>query len=187
MTIVYPVSRLLASPKIFHAISNYLGIMDGYTLRDAFYSLLEYEFPEFEPEDCEFEPKEVIFESEENGTVCTIGLDTGIAITITMEEMRDEVSAEITTDKELAKASEIYRVLVTAIEDADPDLEGDIALCSPPTPSNSFLLSPEGKHFTGNFHLLSDPEKLFSFIIRPTESDEPGDQENKLKATIRPI
>jgi|LakMenE27Jul10ns_1017307.scaffolds.fasta_scaffold00219_6 hypothetical protein len=185
MSIVYPVSRLLANPKIFYAIANYLGGPDGDTLKEAFYSLLEFDFTDQEPEDCEFEPEEVMFESENDGAIFTIQLDTGLESRL--EAVQDEVRAEITTDEDLAKTSAIYRELVIAIEEADPDLEGDIALCSPPTPGNSFLLSSEGKHFMGDFHLLSDPEKKFSFIIRPSDTTEPGEPENKLKATIKPI
>jgi hypothetical protein len=178
---------LLANPKIFYAIANYLGGQDGDTLKEAFYSLLEFEFAELEPEDCEFEPEEVRFETEDDGAICTIQFDTGLAFRL--EAAQGEINAEITTDEELAKTSAIYRELVIAIEEADPDLEGDIALCSPPTPSNSFLLSSEGKHFTGDFHLLSDPEKKFRFIIRPSETTDPEEPflENKLKATIKPI
>ena len=185
MSIVYPVSRLLANPKIFYAIANYLGGPDGDTLKEAFYSLLEFEFTELEPEDCEFEPEEALFETEDDGAICTIQFDTGLASRL--EAVQGELRAEIITDEDLAKTSSIYRELVTAIEEADPDLEGDIALCSPPTPGNSFLLSSEGKHFMGDFHLLSDPEKKFSFIIRPSDTTEPGEPENKLKATIKPI
>lgn len=186
MSIVYPVSRLLANPKIFYAIANYLGGPDGDTLKEAFYSLLEFEFTEQEPEDCEFEPEEALFETEDDGAICTIQFDTGLASRL-VEAVQGELRAEIITDEDLAKTSSIYRELVTAIEEADPDLEGDIALCSPPTPGNSFLLSSEGKHFMGDFHLLSDPEKKFSFIIRPSDTTEPGEPENKLKATIKPI
>ena len=186
MSIVYPVSRLLANPKIFYAIANYLGGPDGDTLKEAFYSLLEFEFTELEPEDCEFEPEEALFETEDDGAICTIQFDTGLASRL-VEAVQGELRAEIITDEDLAKTSSIYRELVTAIEEADPDLEGDIALCSPPTPGNSFLLSSEGKHFMGDFHLLSNPEKKFSFIIRPSDTTEPGEPENKLKATIKPI
>jgi hypothetical protein len=185
MSIVYPVSRLLANPKIFYAIANYLGGLDGDTLKDAFYSLLEYDFAELEPGDCEFEPEEALFEAEDDGDIYNIQFDNGRSLRL--EAVQGEIKAEVNTYEDLAKTSNIYRELVIAIEEADPDLEGDIALCSPPTPGNSFLLSSEGNHFMGDFHLLSDPEKKFSFIIRPSDTTEPGDPENKLKATIKPI
>ncbi len=46
--IIYPLDRLLANPRIFHAISNRLGGPDGETLKCAFYDLLEYDLQDFE-------------------------------------------------------------------------------------------------------------------------------------------
>jgi hypothetical protein len=39
--IIYPLDRLLANPRIFHAISNRLGGPDGETLKCAFLDLIE--------------------------------------------------------------------------------------------------------------------------------------------------
>ena len=55
MSIVYPVSRLLANPRLFLAISNYLGgVFDSDVLRDVFYDLLEAEVNKLPDEECEF-------------------------------------------------------------------------------------------------------------------------------------
>ena len=183
MAIVYPVSRLLANPKIFFAIANYLGGPDGETLRSAFYDLLEFELDlddDEDPDDCEFTAEEVCFSIEEDGTTCNIQFDSGLLSRL--EAVEGEVKASITNDKELATASAIYQKLVSAIEVASPDLKGDIALCSPPTPGNSYLKSPDGNNFIGNFHLLSNPDTQYAFNVLVLDA-----KTEQLQATIRPI
>jgi hypothetical protein len=61
-------------------------------------------------------------------------------------------------------------------------LGGNIALCSPPTPGNSYLRSPDGDNFQGSFHLLTYPEKVYAFNVEVI--DVTTDQ---LKAYIKPI
>ena len=180
MSIVYPVSRLLANPKIFFAIANYLGGPDAETLRSAFYELLEYEMEDEDPDDCEFNAEEVFFSVEDAGAICNIQFDTGLASRL--EAVHGEIRASINNDRELATASAIYQKLVTAIEKAKPELKGDIALCSPPTPGNSYLRSADGDNFVGNFHLLSNPDTQFAFNILVLDADT-----EQLQATIHPI
>ena len=181
MEIVYPVSRLLSNPRIFYAIANYLGGPDAETLRGAFYELLEFDFEDYEnAEDCEFEPEEVCFSVKEDGAICDIIFDTGIMSHL--ESVKGEVKAQINNDKELATASVIYNKLVSAIEEANPELKGDVALCSPPTPGNAYLKTPDGNNFEGSFHLLSNPDKQFAFQVAVLDPES-----EQLQAFIKPI
>jgi hypothetical protein len=181
MEVVYPISRLLANPKVFYAIANYIGGPDAETLRGAFYELLEYEFEECEDfDECSFDAEEVCFSVYEDGAVCEIQFDTGIVSHL--EAVQGEIKTQIKTEKDLATTSVIYQKLVSAIEEADPDLKGDVALCSPPTPGNSYLRSPDGDSFEGSFHLLSNPDRQFAFSIEVLDSES-----EKLKASIKPI
>lgn len=180
MTIVYPVSRLLAQPKTFYAIASYLGGPDAETIKASFYDLLEIEFDSLDEEECEFEAEEVIFQSEDDGSIFTIQFDTGIACRL--EAVQGEVKAQISNDKEFAATSAVYQKLVSAIEESFPELKGDIALCSPPTPGNNFLSSQDGESFQGSFHLKSNPDKKYAFnvVVLDVETDE-------MKATIKPM
>jgi len=179
-SIIYPVSRLLANPRIFNAIADYLGGPDAETIKDAFYDLLEYDFDEGEPEDCIFEAEEACFRVHDEGAKFEIALDSGIMSVL--EAIEGEVKANITSDGEFAATSAIYQRLITAIEEAAPSLKGNIALCSPPTPGNSYLRSPDGESFEGSFHLLTEPEKTYAFSVRIIDLN--GD---KLEATIHPM
>jgi hypothetical protein len=179
--IIYPLDRLLANPRIFHAISNRIGGPDGETLKSAFYDLIEYDLQEFDnPDDCEFDATEACFRCEDEDGKCEIILDNGMMSVL--EAVEGEVRAEITSDNEFAASSAIYTRLVEAIKDSHPELEGNIALCSPPTPGNSYLRSEDGESFVGRFHLLSDPEKLYHFNVEVIDLAT-----DKLKATIEPI
>lgn len=181
MEIVYPVARLLANPRVFYAIANYLGGPDAETLRNSFYELMEYDFEEMEDaEDCSFDAEEACFSVYEDGAICDIQLDTGIMSHL--EAVQGEIRAEIHNEKDLATTSMIYKKLVSAIEEADPDLKGDVALCSPPTPGNAYLRSEDGDNFEGNFHLLSNPEKQFAFQVEIIDPET-----EQLKAYIKPI
>jgi hypothetical protein len=181
MEIVYPASRLLSNPRIFYAIANYLGGPDAETLREAFYELLEFEFDEHESaEDCEFEPDEVCFSIKDDGATCDIIFDTGIMSHL--ESVQGEIRAQISNDRELATTSVIYKKLVSAIEDANPELKGDVALCSPPTPGNAYLKTPDGNNFEGSFHLLSNPDKQFAFQVAVLDAES-----EQLQAFIKPI
>jgi len=88
----------------------------------------------------------------------------------------------ITNDGEMAATSAIYSRLVKAIEETNPELSGNIALCSPPTPANQYLRSDDGDRFEGSFHLLTDPDKQFAFNVEIVDV-----KTDDLKAFIRPL
>lgn len=178
MTIVYPVERLLSQPKVFNAIASYLGGPDSETLRTCFYDLLEFGFEDSLPEDCEFEAQEALFEADGDGSSFSIQLDTGVMCKL--EAVEGEIKAQIRTDRELATSSAIYQKLVEAIEQSYPEYEGNIALCSPPTPGNNFLSSPEGDCFEGSFHLKSDPDERFEFNVQIIDPEE-----DEMQATVK--
>lgn len=179
--IFYPVGRLLGNPRIFFAIANALEGPDADTLKNAFYELLEHGFGDYEePEDIEFEADEVCFSIDpENGEI-QITLNTGIASIL--KPIEGEFRAQITNDHEMAAASAIYERIVKSIVEANPAFDGNIALCSPPTPGNSYLRSDDGERFEGEFHLLSDPELQYAFHV-----DIIDVQADILKATYKPI
>lgn len=180
MSIVYPVSRLLAQPKVFNAIANYFNGPDAETIRSSFYDLLEIEFEDEDADDCEFEAQEVHFDCEDDGAVFMIQLDTGVACKL--EAVAGEVKGQVSTESDLKMTSTVYQKLVSVIEDSFPELKGDIALCSPPTPGNNFLTSEDGDCFIGSFHLKSNPEKKYSFNVLVVDSDS-----DEMKATIKPM
>jgi hypothetical protein len=179
--IFYPVYRLFANPRIFFAIANALEGPDADTLKNAFYELMEYGFSDYEePEEIEFEADEVCFSIDvETGDV-QITLNTGLASIL--KPIEGEFKAQITNDHEMAAASAIYERIVKSLVEANPDFDGNIALCSPPTPGNSYLRSEDGERFEGEFHLLSDPEREYAFTV-----DIINVQEDILKATYKPI
>jgi hypothetical protein len=179
--IFYPVHRLLGNPRVFFAIANILGGPDGEALKDAFLDLLEYNLGEYEdPNDAEFEATEACFHMEEGTGNVQITLDTGLA-TI-MQPVQGEFKAQITNDSEMAASSAIYERLVKAICSANPDFTNNIALCSPPTPGNSYLRSEDGERFEGEFHLLTDPEREFKFQVDIIDVNA-----DILHATYRPL
>ena len=179
--LIYPVARLLANPRIFHAIANYLGGPDAETIKDTFYELLEHGFQAYEdPVECSFDSEEVCFLTRGEGENFEIVLDTGIAASL--EAIEGELRAQFSDDSEMAAASVIYQRLVTAIEESNPEFAGNIALCSPPTPGNFYLRSRDGDRFEGSFHLLSDPDSLYSFNVEVIDVNT-----DQLRATIRPI
>lgn len=181
MDLVYQVSRLFANPRVFYAIANYLEGPDGHTLRETFYDLLEYDFIEEEnPEDCEFDATEVIFTVDRDTRVVTITLNTGFACTL--NPLENESETKITNDHEMSATSAIYQRIVAAIEETNEAFVGDIALVSPPTPGNQYLRSFDGERFQGSFHLLSDPERQYSFDIEIIDV-----QQDILKATYKPL
>ena len=180
--IVYPVSRLLANPRVIYAIANHLEGPDGETLKEAFYDLIEHSMEDFEDaEDCEFDAVEVAFriDGDEDGKVEII-LSNGLMSVL--EPLHGEFRTLITNDGEMAATSAIYSRLVKAIEETNPDLSGNIALCSPPTPANHYLRSDDGDRFEGSFHLLTDPEKQFAFNVEIVDV-----KTDDLKAFIRPL
>ena len=181
MEIFYPAERLFANPRIFYAIANYLGGPDGETLKQSFYELMEYGFGEYEdPEEIEFMADEICFSIDPEDGTLQMTLNTGLASIL--KPIEGDIKAQITNDHEMAATSAIYDRLVTAIVEANPEFDGNIALCSPPTPGNSYLRSPDGERFEGSFHLLSDPDRQYAFNVDIVDVNA-----DILKATYKPI
>jgi hypothetical protein len=181
MEIFYPVERLFANPRIFFAIANYLGGPDGETLKQSFYELMEFGFMDYEdPEEIEFQADEICFSIDPEDGTLQMTLNTGLASIL--KPIEGEVKAQITNDHEMAATSAIYDRLITAIVEANPEFEGNIALCSPPTPGNSYLRSEDGERFEGAFHLLTDPERQYAFNVDIVDVNA-----DILKATYKPI
>lgn len=179
--IIYPVERLLANPRIFYAIANYLEGPDGETLKQSFYELLEWGFSDYEEaEEIEFTASEVSFSIDEEDGAVQITLDTGLASIL--KPLEGEIKAQITNDHEMAATSAIYDRIVTALVEANPEFKNNIALCSPPTPGNSYLRSEDGERFEGSFHLLTDPESRYAFNV-----DIIDVHQDILRATYKPI
>ena len=179
--IIYPTERLLANPQVFFAIANALDGPDADTLKSAFYDLMEYNFSEYEdPQDIVFEADEICFSIDDGSGEVQITLNTGLASIL--KPVEGEFKAQITNDHEMAAASAIYERIVKSLVEANPAFDGNIALCSPPTPGNSYLRSDDGERFEGSFHLLSDPERQYAFHV-----DILDVQADILKATYKPI
>lgn len=179
--IFYPVERLFANPRVFFAIANYLGGPDGETLKQSFYELMEYGFGDYEdPDEIEFAASEVCFRIDEADGSVDIILDTGLASQL--KPVEGEIKAQITNDMEMAATSAIYDRIIKSLVEANPEFDGNIALCSPPTPGNSYLRSEDGERFEGSFHLLSDPERQYAFNV-----DIIDVHEDILKATYKPL
>lgn len=180
--IIYPVSRLLANPKVFMAIAHELEGPDWETLASAFYDLIEIDVLEAEDlEDAIFEAHEVCFRHKpESPDVIQVILNTGNAIELQPSE-EDEYYAAVKTEEDLSIVSNIYGRLVRALEEVAPEFTGDIALCEPPTPANSFLRDLENDCFSGQFHLLSDPDQVFDFNVEIIDLND-----DKLQASFRP-
>ena len=181
LELFYPVSRLFADPRLFYAIANYLEGPDGDTLKDAFYDMMEHGLNDYEDlEDMEFTASEVRFAIELEDKSVTLTFDTGLQSVL--KPLNDEMHSEITNDHEMAATSAIYDRIVTAIVDANPEFKNNIALCSPPTPGNSYLRSSDGERFEGSFHLLTDPELRYLFNVDIIDVNE-----NILRATYKKI
>lgn len=179
--IFYPVDRLLGNPRVFFAIANALGGPDGETLKHSFLELLEYGLSDFEdPDDAEFLADEVCFSIDPETGDVQITLNTGMASIL--KPLEGEFKAQITNDHEMAAASAIYERIVKSIVEANPAFANDIALCSPPTPGNSYLRSDDGERFEGEFHLLSDPDCEYAFYVDIIDVNA-----DILKATYTPI
>ena len=182
--IIYPVHRLLANPRIFHAIANFFE--DGpewETFADAFYDLLESEIMEVEEgeESPGFDCPEVCFrEKPEAPDVFQVILANGTAMELNPNEDGSRYGI-LTSEDELGVTGAIYGRLVKAIEVVRPDLAGNIALCHPPTSANGFLRSNDGDNFAGEFHLLTDPNQLFDYTVHVVDL-----QNDELKATVTP-
>ena len=164
--IIYPTVRLLANPKVFIAIANYFEGPDWEVFASAFYDLIESQFLEDDGVDPDLNIcQEVCFRFKpEDPDVFQVILSNGEAIELKPDEDGDTYSL-ISSEEDLGVVSAIYGRLVKAIEVARPDLSGDIALAKMPTEANSFLRSNDGDNFTGEFHLMSDPDKVFDFVV----------------------
>lgn len=179
--VIYPVQRLLANPRVFYAIAELFDGPDGETVQEAFYDAIEYKLPDAEdPSEFIFDCQEVCFRFYPESGDFHITLDNGVCSML--EVLEGELQAKINNDSEWAASTAIYQCIVDALEKADPNLSGNIALCSPPTPGNGYLRSPDGEQFVGSFHLLTDPEKLYAFHIDIVDVET-----NKLQAFIRPL
>jgi hypothetical protein len=181
MQIIYSTHRLLANPRIFHAIANEFEGPDAETLKDAFFDLLEHTLEDFDDaNDCVFEATEVCFRCDSEDGKFEIIFDSGVMSVL--EPIAGEFRTMITNDNEMGATSAIYQQLVKAIEDSNPELAGNIALCSPPTPGNGYLRSMDGDRFEGEFHLLTDPDKQYAFNIEIIDVNN-----NDLRAVIKPL
>ena len=107
-------------------------------------------------------------------------LNTGIATIL--KPVEGEIRAQITNDIEMAAASAIYDRIVKSLVEANPEFDGNIALCSPPTPGNSYLRSNDGERFEGAFHLLSDPSRQYAFNVDIVDVNH-----DILRATYKPL
>lgn len=181
--IFYPIDRLLANPRVFFAIANCFDGPDGETLKQSFLELLEYSLADYDdPDECEFGAgaDEVCFSIDPDTGEMQMTLNNGLATIL--KPVEGEIKAQITNDIEMAAASAIYDRIVKSIVEANPDFDGDIALCSPPTPGNSYLRSNDGERFEGAFHLLSDPDRQYAFNVDIIDVNA-----DILKATYKPI
>jgi hypothetical protein len=182
--IIYPTQRLLANPKIFMAIARVLDGPDWETLANAFYELIELQVLEAESEEeAVFGDPEVCFRIKpEDERVVQVILQSGNAIELhpSDEDGEEEYYAAVRTEEDFAITSTINARLIRAIEEAAPEVAGDVALCEPPTPANEFLRDPRNDCFSGRFHLMSDPEQLYEFRVEIVDLHT-----DELRASIR--
>ena len=179
--IIYPTDRLLlANPRIFMAIADFFEGPDWETFRDAFYDLLEGEF-EDQDVDPAFEIPEVAFrEKPEDPEIFQVVLTNGMAIELKPDG--GSILAVVQNEDELGVVSVIYGRLVKAIEEARPDLKGDISLDDVPSLSNGFLRDDDDDCFKGTFSLLSTSRYKFKFKV-----DIISLSDDELTATVEPV
>ena len=186
--IIYPTARLLANPRVFMAIAKEFDGPDWETIANAFYDLIEHDIlNEEELDDVGFNAPEVCFRLKpENQAVLQIILPDGNAIelhpTVSSSDGSEEYYSAIKTEEEFAITSSINARLIRAIEEAVPEVAGDIALCEPPTPANEFLRDSDDDCFRGQFHLMSDPDKLYDFRVEIIDLST-----DELRASVRRI
>ncbi len=179
--IIYPAIRLLRNPKIFIAIAGTFDGPEWQVLADAFYDLVESEFEEADDIPVFDEEMEVCFrEDPDEDKVFQVILSTGNALELRPDELEGSYSP-VSSEADFAAVSAIYGRLIKALEEERPDLKDDIALVDIPTVGNGFLRDEDGNAFRGAFHLKSNPDKKFNFIVDVI--DIPSDQ---LKARINP-
>lgn len=176
--VIWPIERLIGNPRVFQAVANRFEGPDWELFAATFYDLIEHELeaednPVFPEGECCFRQK------PDEPEVFQVILSNGNAIEL--RPSGDDQYSVVQNEEEMGVVSAIYGRLVKAIEDARPDLKDDIALCDIPTVSNGFLRDTNGDAFRGSFHLLSDPEKRFKFVIDVIDLDK-----DDLRATIIP-
>jgi hypothetical protein len=186
--IIYPTERLLANPRVFMAIAREFDGPDWETIANAFYDLIEHDIlQEEEMEDVAFNAPEVCFREKPGAPeVMQIVLPDGNAVelhpTASSADGEEEYYAAVKTEEDFAITSTINARLIRAIEEAAPEVAGDVALCEPPTPANEFLRDSEDDCFRGQFHLMSDPDRLFDFRVEVVDLST-----DQLRASVRPI
>lgn len=186
--IIYPTERLLANPRVFMAIAKEFDGPDWETIANAFYDLIEHDIlHEEEMEDVAFNAPEVCFREKPGAPeVMQIVLPDGNAVelhpTASSADGEEEYYAAVKTEEDFAITSTINARLIRAIEEAAPEVAGDIALCEPPTPANEFLRDSEDDCFRGQFHLMSDPDRLYDFRVEVVDLST-----DQLRAHVRPI
>lgn len=176
--IIWPTERLMANPKLFQAMANYFEGPDFDLFMATFYDLMEHEVEE--SENTEFFMGECCFrEKPDEPEVYQVILSNGNAIELRPTGENDY--SVVRDEDDLGVVSAIYGRLIKAIEDARPDLKGNVALCNIPTMANGFLRDSDGDAFRGSFHLLSDPEKKFNFVVDVVDLDS-----DDLRARVEP-
>jgi len=186
--IIYPTERLLANPRIFMAIAREFDGPDWETIASAFYDLIEHDIlQEEEMEDVAFNAPEVCFREKPGAPeVMQIVLPDGNAVelhpTASPGDGGEEYYAAVKTEEDFAITSTINARLIRAIEEAAPEVAGDVALCEPPTPANEFLRDSEDDCFRGQFHLMSDPDRVYDFRVEVVDLST-----DQLRASVRPI
>ena len=176
--IIWPISRLMANPKVFKAVAEFFDGPDWEMFASTFYDLMENEIEEGGA-DPEFFEGEVCFRETPGEEGCyQVVLSNGNAIEL---RPNGDTYSGVASEDELGLVSAIYSRLVKAIEVARPDLEGDIALCDMPTFANDFLRDGDGNAFRGSLHLLTDPDKQYNFIVNVVDLDT-----DDLRATVTP-
>ena len=180
--IIYPAIRLLRNPKIFIAIAAVFDGPEWQVLAESFYDLVEAEFEEADDIPSFDEEMEVCFrEDPEESNVFQVILSTGNALELRPDEDEAGTYSPVSSEADFAAVSAIYGRLIKALEEERPDLKDDIALVDIPTAGNGFLRDEDGNAFRGAFHLKSNPDKKFNFIVDVI--DIPNDE---LKARINP-
>lgn len=179
--IIYPVERLLANPKVFFAIANYFEGPDWEIFSSAFYDLIEQDIIEAAPEEAEFSAAECCFRVKpENPEIFQVIMSNGSAIELRPSPGGDSYNV-VESEDDLVVVSAIYGRLVKAIEEARPDLKGNIALTDVPCQQNGYLRDKDGDAFRGSFHLLEDENQHFDFIVKIIDLNE-----DDLKAEVSP-
>ncbi len=160
------------------AIATELEGPEWQVFAEAFYDLMETEFEDAEAIPVFDDEIECCFrEDPEDEDVFQVILSTGSAIELRPDDNGDKYSV-VNSEADFAAVSAIYGRLIKALEEERPDLKADIALVDIPTAGNGFLRDTDGNAFRGAFHLKSNPDEKFSFVVDVI--DIPTD---KLKAT----